>query len=126
MAKERNKVLIIDDDQGLIRILEKRLMAQNFDVVGALNGETGYRAACQQLPDVILLDVMMPDLSGAEVAKKLINNPQTKDIPIIFITVTISKKQDKIPKELEVDGRAFPAFAKPLYFPKTDCLNSIF
>ena len=115
---QKKKVLVIDDDLSLIRILEKRLQAQNYVVLGALNGVSGIKMAKEESPDVILLDVKLPDLTGAYVSKKLNADEATKSIPIIFITVTISKQKDKQVKHMEVDGQVYPAFAKPLFFPK--------
>lgn len=118
MTGQKRKILVIDDDLGMIRVLEKHLNSQNYDMIGALNGKDGIARAGEGDIDCILLDVMMPNLSGAEVTRILQKNPVTKEIPIIFITVTISKKEDKVDKEIEVDGKLYPAFAKPLYFPK--------
>ena len=118
MKKVRKKILVIDDDLGMIRLLEKRLKANGYEVLGALKGTTGVKMAQEESPDLIILDVKIPDLSGGEVARQLKNNPKTQNIPIIFITVTISKKDDKVGKSFEIDGSLYPAFAKPLYNPK--------
>ena len=118
MTKRTYKLLVIDDDTGMIRLLEKRLKSQGYSVVGALSGEDGVQKAKQSPPDLVLLDIMMPRMSGAEVARKFQSDDDLKAIPIVFITVTISKKDDKVPKQVEIDGVLYEAFAKPLYFPK--------
>ncbi len=112
------KILVVDDDPSTIRLLEKWLSVAGYNVVSALNGETGFLKAKEEKPNLILLDVMIPDLSGAEVARKLRKDSDTQPIPVVFITVTISKKNDKIDKQIEIDGQLYEAFAKPLYQPK--------
>ena len=116
--KPPRTILVIDDDPGTLRLLEKWLKVAGYNVITSLGGEAGFKSAKDHLPDLILLDVMIPDLSGAEVTKKLKTDPSTDKIPIIFITVTISKKQDKLEKKLVIDGKAYDAFAKPLFQPK--------
>ena len=118
MKKPRKKILVIDDDLGMIKVLEKRLQSDGYDVLGALKGTMGITMAQTEAPDLILLDVKIPDMSGGEIARVLKGDPRTKNIPIVFITVTISKKDDKISREFEIDGTLYPAFAKPLYNPK--------
>src|SRR3989338_9124477 len=111
-------ILVVDDDLGMIRLLEKRLRSDGFEVIGALNGRTGLKKAKEVKPDLILLDILMPDISGGEGTRQLQLDPELKDIPIIFITVTIDKKEDKVDKEIELDGHVYPAFAKPLHHQK--------
>lgn len=112
------KILVIDDDPSTVRLLEKWLAVAGYDVLSAFNGTSGVVKAKEGKPDLILLDVMIPDLSGAEVTKKLKEDDATRQIPIVFITVTISKRNDKISKHIEIDGQLYQAFAKPLYQPK--------
>lgn len=80
------KILIMEDDAALSEWLSYELAA-DYEVTTAADGLTGLtRAQSGNRPDLMILDVMMPGLTGFEVAKKLKNNPQTADIPIIFLT----------------------------------------
>lgn len=83
---EKEKILIVDDSLESINILMKHL-GQDYKVVPAKNGKTALKLS-QNLnaPDLILLDVVMPEMDGYEVCKALKNNPVTKDIPILFLT----------------------------------------
>ena len=80
------KILIIDDEQEIVKILTHRLTAHGFDTVSASDGESGFDKACRYFPDVILMDITMPGWSGIETANRLRGNPGTAGIPIIFLT----------------------------------------
>jgi CheY-like chemotaxis protein len=113
--KPTRKVLVVDDDPGMIRILEKRLRMDGYEVLGALSGKSCLQRAKSELPDIVLLDLMIPDLSGIEVARRLRENPTTKGIPIIFMTVTMGVENDKGNEEINIDGNLYRIFAKPLH-----------
>jgi DNA-binding response OmpR family regulator len=80
------RVLIIDDEAPIRLLCRVNLEAEGIDVLEAEDGPTGLDVATQERPDVILLDVMMPGLDGWRVAEQLIDDPRTRDIPIIFLT----------------------------------------
>lgn len=80
------KILVIDDLPENVFMLQDRLEHEGYEVITAYNGLTGIEKAFSELPDLILLDVMMPDITGIEVCRKLVNDPATKDIPIILVT----------------------------------------
>lgn len=118
MKKKPKKVLIIDDDADVFRLLEKPLKNAGREIVTAFNGEVGFTKAKEERPDVILLDLMLPDIGGLEVAKRLKGEPITQEIPIIFITVTVGVERDKGDETIEIDGCLYRVFAKPLHYPK--------
>jgi len=115
---KKDKILIIDDDRTLCRLLEKRLTSQGFECVDVLNGRDGIKAAQEELPDMILLDLMLPDMNGRDVLRELKDDSRTKDIPVIFISVTVSKEAPKEMKMVQVEKQMYPAFPKPIYNPK--------
>ncbi|MHB8931400.1 MAG: response regulator, partial [Melioribacteraceae bacterium] len=80
------KILIIDDYPDNVFLLQDRLEKEGFEVIKAYHGETGIQKAIEEKPDLILLDIMMPDISGFEVCKILTANQETKLIPIILLT----------------------------------------
>ena len=86
MAFEIFKVLIIDDDEITHQIYGRLLNNLHYKVLGARDGIEGLQKAFRELPDVILLDIMMPGLSGHEVCASLRAAPRTSDIPIIMLT----------------------------------------
>ncbi|MGQ9642236.1 MAG: response regulator transcription factor [Ignavibacterium sp.] len=80
------RILVIDDLPENVFMLQDRLEHEGYEVITAYNGSTGIEKALSELPDLILLDVMMPDITGIEVCRRLVNDPTTKDIPIILVT----------------------------------------
>ena len=79
------KILIVDDEPNNLQLL-RQVLKGKFQLIFANCGLKALSAAQQHLPDLILLDIMLPDLSGYEVCEKLKSNPVTKDIPVIFVT----------------------------------------
>ena len=89
------KILIIDDDLDTLRLVGLMLQKQGYQIVAANNGEQGLRKVDEEIPDLILLDVMMPDMDGYEVARRLRQNPETASIPILMFTAK-SQLDDKV------------------------------
>ncbi|MEE9514024.1 MAG: response regulator, partial [Anaerolineales bacterium] len=81
-----NKVLIIDDDVDTLKLVGLMLERQGYEISVASNGTLGLAKAAEDKPELILLDVMMPDLDGYEVTKRLRSNPALAHIPIIMFT----------------------------------------
>ena len=81
------KILIVDDDVDTLRLVGLMLQRQGYQIVAASNGSQGLEKAFEERPDLILLDVMMPDMDGFEVTRRLRKNPATERIPVIFLTV---------------------------------------
>jgi DNA-binding response OmpR family regulator len=80
------RVLVIDDEAPIRLLCRVNLEAEGMEVLEAADGPAGVAAARSHLPDVILLDVMMPGLDGWQVAEELLDDEQTRGIPIIFLT----------------------------------------
>lgn len=81
------KVLIIDDEADFCYFVQKNLIQEGmFDVIIATNGNDGIELAEKEAPDIILLDLFMPDMPGEDVAAALKENAATADIPILYVT----------------------------------------
>lgn len=89
------KILVIDDLPENVFMLQDRLEHEGFEVLTAYDGYTGIDKAKIELPDLILLDIMMPDITGLEVCKILVNEPTTKEIPIILVTAKSGAEDTK-------------------------------
>ncbi len=80
-------VLVVDDEKSLVLIAQRVLQKEGFDVITANNGVEGLQQAYANLPDVIVLDIVMPEMNGYQVCQKLQANEKTCGIPIIFLSV---------------------------------------
>ncbi len=80
------RVLVIDDEAPIRLLCRVNLEAEGMSVLEANDGPSGLERAKEEQPDVILLDVMMPGLDGWRVAEELLDDPRTREIPIIFLT----------------------------------------
>ncbi len=89
------KILVVDDDVDTLRLIGLMLERNGFEIVAAGNGRQALLAAVREQPDLIILDVMMPDMDGYEVTRKLRADPKTMAIPIIMFTAK-SQIDDKI------------------------------
>jgi len=80
------RILIVDDTKDILQVVARRLQSWGYEPLTAETGEDGLRVAQEQLPDLVLLDVMMPKMKGRDVCAKLKADPKTKHIPVIFLT----------------------------------------
>lgn len=90
-----NKILVIDDDTSINELIKINLELSGYKVIQALEGIKGFALAKQELPNAIILDVMMPEVDGYTVAQRIRQNDSTKNIPILMLTA-LSQLNDKI------------------------------
>jgi len=95
MEAMRDRVLIVEDEKDVREMLRLNLKAGGFDVLEAHNGAEGLAIAKAELPSVVILDLMMPEMSGMEVCRALRRNPATSRIPILMLTAK-STEVDKV------------------------------
>lgn len=81
-----SKILVVDDEKDVIELLKFLLEKDGYTVVTAYNGRDAIKRAAQEIPELILLDVMMPEMDGYAVQTQLMDNPVTESIPIIILT----------------------------------------
>ena len=105
-------ILVVDDIPTNIRILKKKLLKENYTIMSANSGKVALEMVEKNKPDLILLDIMMPQMSGFDVCKILKSNPKTQSIPIIFLTAKV--ESEDIVKGLELG--AVDYVAKPFNF----------
>jgi len=103
------RILVIDDLPENVFLLQDRLEHSGFLVITAYDGKSGIEKAIKELPDLILLDVMMPDITGIEVCKTLVSNEATQGIPIILVTA----KSDAEDTKEGLEAGAFDYIKKP-------------
>ncbi|HYH06662.1 MAG TPA: response regulator [Thermoanaerobaculia bacterium] len=110
---EKPRLLVIDDDTALHALLDEDLSPLGFAVERAYSGEEGLRAAETAIPDVIILDLMMPNMSGFEVADCLKENPRTANIPILVLTSKEISRDDRALLHTKVAGMVQKGRATP-------------
>lgn len=84
-AERRRHVLVVDDDTGMLKMM-KEIIGKDYDVATAISGKVALKFLETRKTDIILLDYEMPVQSGAQVYEKILENPMTKDIPVVFLT----------------------------------------
>ena len=90
--KTRYKILAVDDEQRMVRFIQLNLEQDGFEVVTAYNGKEALEQVRTQLPDLILLDIMMPDINGFDVLKKI---REVNNVPVIMLTAK-GEEDDRI------------------------------
>jgi two-component system cell cycle response regulator len=104
------RILVVDDIQANIDVLEAKLSAEYYDVITANRGVKGFELARRERPDIILLDVMMPDIDGFEVCRRLKADQETRHIPVLMLTA-LDGRSDRL-RGLEVGAEDF--LTKPI------------
>ena len=102
-------VLVVDDEAHIRRLIEFTLKKGKFNVLAAVNGREAIEMATEHLPDIIIMDVVMPEVDGVEALEKLKRDERTASIPVILLT---GIGQSTKPKEVEKQGTA-TYLAKP-------------
>jgi DNA-binding response OmpR family regulator len=95
-----SKILLVEDDQLLVRLYTKKFGKEGYEVVVANNGDKGIAKAQSELPDIIMLDLMMPKTNGFEVLEVLSGSAQLKNIPVIVLTNVSSDQDEQRAREL--------------------------
>jgi two-component system response regulator VicR len=121
MTEKKNKhILCIEDEQEMIDLIRLILTRRGFEVTGANGGKQGLEAIRAQKPDLVLLDLMMPDMDGWEVYQQMKADETTRDIPVIVVTA----KAQSIDKVLGLHiAKVDDYIAKP--FSPQDLMNSV-
>jgi two-component system, OmpR family, response regulator VicR len=120
MVESVKRVIYIEDEQEMIDLVRLILGRKGFDVIGARGGRNGLQLVKDQLPDLVLLDLMMPDMDGWEVFQQMKANDKTRQIPVIVITA----KAQSIDKVLGLHiAKVDDYISKP--FSPQDLLDSV-
>ncbi|MCP4137068.1 MAG: response regulator [bacterium] len=89
------KILVVDDQPNLIKIVSIKLKKLGYQVISAENGQMGLEKCKSELPDLIIMDIMMPVMDGFTAAAKIKEDPDTKNIPLVFLSAK-GQEQDRI------------------------------
>jgi two-component system alkaline phosphatase synthesis response regulator PhoP len=109
MAKRT--ILVIDDEPDLIELVRYNLEKEGFEVQGALDGESGLRAAYAQVPDVVVVDLMLPEMDGLEVCRRLRADERTAAVPLIILTAKAAEADRVVGLEVGADDYVTKPFS---------------
>ena len=112
----KRKILVVDDEEKFCAMLKANLEKEGQEVRTETKGAQALASAQAFRPDVVIMDIFMPDLGGCEAAYQIKNDPKLKNVPIIFLTAIAKKHESEIYGGL-VDGRPFiakPVIGKPV------------
>ncbi|MFA4915547.1 MAG: response regulator [Syntrophales bacterium] len=108
----KKKILLIDDEEDFCFFVKLNLeKTGKLEVLTTTSASNGIIMASKEVPDLVLLDIIMPEMSGGQVAELLLNNPKTKSIPVLFITAIASRSEVQSQEGI-IGGRNF--IAKPV------------
>lgn len=88
----KKKILIVEDEESLLKLESILLISKGFEVKGVANGRAALDAVAAEKPDLILLDIMLPEIDGFEVCQRLKADPDTRHIPVIMLTAKKSRE----------------------------------
>ena len=114
------KILIVDDEQDIVESLKFVLETSNYTCYCAYNGEDGLRMAKEIMPDLIILDVMMPKINGYKISRLLKFDNKYKDIPILMLTARSQEEDKLIGEETGVDEYLTKPFDLDVVLQKVD------
>ena len=97
---DKQKVLVIEDDEAISALYGEKLTLEGFAVTRMLDGESGFSSALQEKPDCILLDIILPEIDGFEVLRRLKADAKTSSIPVILLSNLSQPEHVKRGKEL--------------------------
>lgn len=100
MSENKNTILVVDDTPDNLRLLTGLLSEHHYKVRLAPSGELALATIRKKAPDLILLDIMMPEMDGFEVLERLKNNPATSNIPVIMLTARKSREDMQRARDL--------------------------
>lgn len=91
---KNTKILLVEDDDGVIELYSERFSLENIDLVSAVNGKDGLKKLKKQKPDIILLDIKMPEMNGFEFLKEIKKMKEMKGVPVLLLTNVGESKID--------------------------------
>lgn len=107
------KVLIVDDEVDILNLVKMLLKANGYTVAVAADGKEALKLVKTFRPQVILLDIMMPEMDGGDVVRELKKDPMTSQIPVIFLTAILKEGEGKKGAGVKIGDTYYPGIAKP-------------
>ncbi len=111
---DSKRIILLEDDKATARLISAFLETKGYDVQESYEGRFAIEMALREKPDLMIVDVLLPDMHGSEAVKKLTATDRMNDLKVLFLTSLLSKSAgaDKVTM-LQVGGREYPALSKP-------------
>ncbi|OGE73798.1 MAG: hypothetical protein A3I07_02220 [Candidatus Doudnabacteria bacterium RIFCSPLOWO2_02_FULL_42_9] len=110
MAEKQKKILVVEDDITMREIVEHKLTTSGFTVVTADNGPTAIELWKKEKPDLVLLDLMLPEMDGFQILETIRKDPETAETPVIVLSNLFSKEDVQKAKGLKIDEFMIKAY----------------
>jgi two-component system phosphate regulon response regulator PhoB len=123
IAAARTRVLVIEDERALTDVLAYNLQREGYEAILAHDGQEGLRKAQTLLPDLILLDLMLPTMSGLDVCRELRAGERTRDIPIIMITAKAEETDQVVGFKMGADDYVTKPFSVKVLLERIKALQ---
>jgi len=108
------KILVVDDEEDVLQSIDNVLSNEGYDVTAVITGEEAINKARTLKPDLILMDIVLPDIEGPDAVRAMNEDPLINDIPVIFLSGIITRNQDNEPSsEIFIGDRRYIALCKP-------------
>jgi two-component system phosphate regulon response regulator PhoB len=117
------RILVIEDERALVKVLTYNLQREGYDTIVAHDGQEGLRKAQTLLPDLILLDLMLPGLSGLDICRELRSNERTRDIPIIMVTARAEETDQVVGFSMGADDYVTKPFSVKVLLQRIKALQ---
>jgi len=113
------KILVVDDEPDFVRIVLAKLKSNGYEAISAVNGKEGIKVTRLQNPDLIVMDIILPDMDGMDTARLLQADVKTENIPIIFISgAIVNMPENAGTRQANFNGKILTAIAKPFKVEK--------
>jgi two-component system, OmpR family, phosphate regulon response regulator PhoB len=119
----RTRVLVIEDERGLTDVLSYNLQREGYETIVAHDGQEGLRKAQTLLPDLILLDLMLPSVSGLEICRELKSGERTRDIPIVMLTAKAEETDQLVGFSMGADDYVTKPFSVKIMLQRIKALQ---
>jgi CheY-like chemotaxis protein len=107
-------ILVVDDEEELSGLIDKFLTVEGYDVTTVTTAADAMEKAREIVPQLILMDIVLPDMEGSEAVRLLGDDPLTRNIPVIFLSGIVTRDRKEVATcDVQVGGRTFKALSKP-------------
>jgi CheY-like chemotaxis protein len=109
-VRDKKKILLVDDEEAIIVLLKTILNVYGFETIETLSSRQTFDKIANEKPDLIVLDIAMPEMDGYEVCRRLKSRPETRSLPVLMITALSLEQDRKLAIEAGADGFIFKPF----------------